>query len=338
MLSQLTRALRGNPELTTLLVCVVLSLLCLSLPDRARDVASAVLSRAVLGPIRNATAEVTSLVGVRDENEALRALALDLAQERAALVRYKHENEQLRELLRFLVTFPEEETTEMLPARVIGMPGGRVVERLEIDAGIEDSLEVDMPVVVPAGLVGRVARVLDSRSLVEPLASASSGVAVMTERGRVRGVLKPTFGAASRQVTWEIDYVQARSDVRRDDRVVTSGLGGLYPAGIYVGRVSDVSEGPLTMSVRVELAVELSSVDQVFVLTGRRADDDRMRVLKGRLLRELGIAPGDGIRDELGAEEALPGSLAHREIDQGEPSGVPVPDSARRGVDQTGPR
>lgn len=311
MLAQLARALRGNPELTTLIVCVGLSLICLSMPGGVKDFVSTVLSGAVMGPVRGATAEIASLAGVRAENEDLRRLALGLAGERAALVEYRHENERLRELLRFLVAFPEEEQTEMLPARVIGMPGGRVVERLEIDVGGENGVARNMPVVVPAGLVGKISRVFPSRSYVEPLASASSGVAVITERGRVRGVLKPTFGGGSRLVTWEIDYVQARSDVRRDDRVVTSGLGGVYPSGIFVGRVSDVAEGPLTMSVEVQLAVELSSVEQVFVLTGRKSRDGQMDQLRDRLLEELGTAADEeSLRDTTGPRAVLPDSAA----------------------------
>ena len=109
----------------------------------------------------------------------------------------------------------------------------------------------------------------------------------MTERGRVRGVVKPRFGGSSRRVSWEIDYVQARSDVREGDLVVTSGLGGIYPAGVTVGRVTSAVEGPLTMSIEVELAVDFSTVEQVFVLTGRPGSPTELDELRQRLLSEL---------------------------------------------------
>ena len=64
--------------------------------------------------------------------------------------------ERLRELMGFLVAFPEEELAQIIPARVIGMPGGRVVEGMKIDKGLTDSLAVDMPIVVPGGLVGKI--------------------------------------------------------------------------------------------------------------------------------------------------------------------------------------
>ncbi|MEA3409848.1 MAG: rod shape-determining protein MreC, partial [Candidatus Eisenbacteria bacterium] len=189
----------------------------------------------------------------------------------------------------FLVAFPEEKLAEMIPARVIGMPGGRVVEGMKIDKGKRDSLnlEAGMPIVVPGGLVGKISSVFGDHSLIEPLTSASSGVSVMTERGRVRGVVKPRFGAGSRRGGWEIDYVQARSDVKEDDLIVTSGLGGVYPPGITVGRVIGIVEGPLTMFIDVELAVDLSTVEQVFILTGRPGVQTELDALRERLLMEL---------------------------------------------------
>lgn len=287
MLAQLTRVLRGNRELSTLLICVALSIMCLVLPPGAQERISSVLSGAILGPVERLSAVFAEYRRVGEENAALRHIAIDLMTERSALVGYRHENERLRELVGFLVAFPEEELAEMIPARVIGMPGGRVVESMKIDKGNSYELAAGMPIVVPDGLVGKIASVFDDHSLVELLTSASSGVSVVTERGRVRGVVKPRFGAGSRRVSWEIDYVQARSDVREGDLVVTSGLGEVYPPGINVGRVSRTVEGPLTMSVEVELAVDFSTVEQVFVLTGRAGVPAELQGLRERLIAEL---------------------------------------------------
>jgi rod shape-determining protein MreC len=287
MLAQLTRVLRGNRELSTLLICVALSIMCLVLPPGAQQRISFVLSEALLGHVERLSSVFAEYRRVGEENAALRHIAIDLMTERSALVAYRHENQRLRELVGFLVAFPEEELAEMIPARVIGMPGGRVVESMKIDKGEDRRLRPGMPIVVPGGLVGKIASVFHDRSLVEPLTSASSGVSVITERGRVRGVVKPRFGAASRRVSWEIDYVQARSNVREGDLVVTSGLGEVYPPGINVGRVIRTVEGPLTMSIEVELAVDFSTVEQVFVLTGRAGVPAKLDGLRERLIAEL---------------------------------------------------
>lgn len=303
MLSQITRVLRGNRELSTFLVCAGLSFLCLFLPQGFKDALSSVLSGTLLGPAKQAVMGFSEMSRVRSENAELRALAVELARERADLVDYRYENDRLRELMSVLVTFPEEVNEEMLPARVVGMPGGRVIESMHIDKGRDDGVLPGMAVVVPEGLVGKISRVFPTRSHVEPLASASSGVSVVTERGRVRGIVKPRFGAASRRVTWAIEYVQARSDIAEGDLVVTSGLGGVYAAGITVGRVVSVKEQPLTMSIEVELAVDFATVEQVFVMTGR-ASPEEVNEIRERLLleieREAGLADVEAVPKEEG--------------------------------------
>lgn len=292
MVVQLGRLFRGNRDVSTLAVCIVFCLVCLTLPPRAKNAVSDVVSAGVLGPFRHLAMAAVELADVRTENARLRLLATELADERAGLIEYRHENERLRELLSFMVSFPEEEYLEMLPARVIGLPGGRTVESVEIDKGSRDGVMPGMPVVVPDGLVGKVSRVFHRRSLVEPLSSASSAVSAIVERSRVRGIVRPRYGPSSRLVSWRIDYVPARSDIVVDDLVVTSGLGGVYPPGLTLGRVTDVREGPLTTEIDVRLAVSLSEIEQVFVLTGR-TDEPRARdAADAALLLELGRQRG----------------------------------------------
>lgn len=293
MLPLLTRFLRGNRELSTLVVCVALSFVALVLPLGVKSAVSQALSGTVLGPFKRLTAAGAELLTVRDENQVLRTLAAELMDERARLLGYRHENERLRELLDFLVTFSEEETLVMTPSRVIGMPGGRVVEGIEIDKGALDGIDPGMPVVVASGLVGKVSRTYGDHSLVEPLSSASSAVSVAIERSRVRGIVKPRFGGPAQLVSWGMDYVPARSDIRIGDVVITSGLGGVYPPGLVVGTVSAVAEGPLTMSVSIEPAVRLSTLEQVFVVTGRQAGPRPRTEEEQRLLREM-----EALRDQ----------------------------------------
>jgi rod shape-determining protein MreC len=287
MLAQLLRLLRENRELSTFVVCAAASFVLLGLPPTAREGTAAVLSAAMLDPFKRMTTGVRELAGIREENEALRRLAAALAEERATLLEYRHENERLRELIGVFVSFSDEERFEMLPARVTGMPGGRIIERIELDKGRRDGVSTGMPVIVPEGLIGKVVGVRASESRVEPLASASAAVSVVIERSRVRGILRPRYGPISDFVSWGVDYVPARSDIRVGDLVITSGLGGVYPPGITVGTVIRVEENPLTMSVGVRLAVDYATVERVFVLTGTRRTPSGAADLEARLLDEL---------------------------------------------------
>ncbi len=270
MLAQIIQLLRERPELSTFVLCVLCSIVLLILPQAAKDGISTVVSAATLGPFKRLAVGLTELTQIRRDNAELSKLAAELAAERAVLVEYREESRRLRELQRWLVGFPEEERLKMLPARVVGMPGSRVIERIEIDRGISDGVGVGMAVVVPRGLVGKVVRTFPERSLVEPLGSASSAVSVLVERSRIRGVVRPRYVGVAELASWNMEYVPSRSDVLVGDRIVTSGLGGVYPQGITVGTVQSVEEGPLTMKVRLHLAVDPSTAEQVFVVLGSR--------------------------------------------------------------------
>ncbi len=287
MLSLLIRLFRGNRDFATLVICVVLSAIALSLPPAAKTVVSSIMSVPILRPVKRIAVAADGLTRIRSENARLRSLVMKLVEERANLVSLGHENDRLRELTSFIVGFAEEERFDLLPATVIGMPGGRIIEGIEIDAGAASGIEPGMPVIVPDGLVGKISRTLETRSLVEPLTSASSAVAVTIERSRVRGIIRPRYGGSAELLDWQMDYVPARSDICAGDRVITSGLGGVYPAGLIVGDVTAVDEGPLTMTIHVSIAVSLSTIEQVFVLRGLVAPSPERDAMMQMLLREL---------------------------------------------------
>ena len=117
--------------------------------------------------------------------------------------------------LGFLVAFAEEERFEMIPASVIGMPGGRVVEGIEIDRGSSTASRSDMPVVVP-GRAGRqdlqrVSRAIAGRAADERVLGGQR----VTSSGAASAASSARDSAPPRRcVSWEMDYVPARSDIR----------------------------------------------------------------------------------------------------------------------------
>ncbi len=286
MLALLARVFRENRELSTFVVCAVTSFVFMALTPSAKDVLSNALGTP-LRPFKELRATRVRIKDVEEEVALLRALAVRLTDDKRTLMEYKHENDRLRELMGFLVSFPEEEHLELVPARVVGLPGVRAIETIEIAAGTNDSISIDKAVVVPEGLVGKVVRVLKNLAYVEPVGTAASEVSVTIERSRVRGVVRARYGGPSGLLSRWIDYVPARSDVRLGDLVVTSGLGGVYPPGLAVGRVSSVTEDPVTMSVGIELAVDFSTIEQVFVVTRTHATAPGLSDDERRLLGEI---------------------------------------------------
>jgi rod shape-determining protein MreC len=120
-----------------------------------------------------------------------------------------------------------------------------------------------MSVVTSQGLVGRVVEVYPSAALVQILLDRNCPVSAMIHRSRVSGILAYEGGTAFRlkNVLW-------RMDVREGDIVVSSGLGGLYPKGLQLGWVSEVSSNPrdLFKEIVVEPSVDFNSLEEVFVL------------------------------------------------------------------------
>lgn len=120
----------------------------------------------------------------------------------------------------------------------------------------------NQPVVNADGLIGRVIFVSGSYAKVQLLTDRSAAVAAMLERTRRQGVIR---GVDERHLRLELVPLQA--DVRPGDRVLTSGLDGVYPRGVAVGTVTRVEPSEdLFHRISVQPAVDFGRVDQVYLL------------------------------------------------------------------------
>ena len=157
---------------------------------------------------------------------------------------------------------------ETLAALVVARDGLPFYRVLTIDRGLEDGVKEDAPVISPTGVVGRVIRVFPRAASVQLLLDAQSGVGVLIDRTRVMGVASgrsvPSEGGVP---DLEMRYVPALADVTVGDVVVTSGLDGIFPKGLAVGRVRAVGEGTgLFKDVRVEPSARFATLEEVLVL------------------------------------------------------------------------
>lgn len=120
------------------------------------------------------------------------------------------------------------------------------------------------PVTAEAGLVGRVILRDGAYAKVQLITDRASGIGAMVERTRRQGIVR---GAGSDGLT--LEYVPLQADVRLGDRVVSAGTDGLYPRGLPIGVVSEITQGDeLFHSVKLAPIVDFGVLDQVFVLLG----------------------------------------------------------------------
>ncbi len=122
--------------------------------------------------------------------------------------------------------------------------------------------EVDQPVLTSAGLVGRVILVAGPYVKVQLITDRAASVGAMVERTRRQALVQGTARGGL-----ELTYLPSNLEVRLGDRVVTSGVDGIFPRGIDVGTVAEIGSGHgLFHEIRLSPAVDFGAIDHVYLL------------------------------------------------------------------------
>ena len=207
-----------------------------------------------------------ALVGVRAEADELRERVRVLEEEVTRLAEVEVANQRLVRLLEF------RETTgvTLVAARVIGWDASARDQTITLDKGERHGIGLGAAVLVPEGVVGKVFRVSPRTSRVLLVADRHSGVDAIVQRSRVRGIVQ------GREDGCELKYVKRGADVELGDRVVTSGLDGIFPKGISIGEVTRVRrrERGLFQLITVEPGVDFGRLEEVLVATGGGGERD----------------------------------------------------------------
>lgn len=203
--------------------------------------------------ITNASASSDDLTALQEQNAELTAQV-------AQLEEYRQENERLTALLELEDVY----NVDGVGARVIAQSNNAYSDIITIDKGANDGIASGMPVMSAHGLIGQVDTVNQTSSTVRLLTDESSGVAVLLQSSRAEGVL-----SGSAEGLLYLDYIPKDVEVAVGDVVVTSGMGGVYPKGIVVGEVVDVSqeEGKSYQTIVVKSPASTENYEEVLVLT-----------------------------------------------------------------------
>ena len=199
------------------------------------------------------------LVETRQENLLLKRNISLLKSENSRYQELLLANQRLQNLLNF-----QENTEEpLLPARVIGRDSSGLFKSIIIGKGQSDGLKINMPVVNPEGVVGRVVSVSPNYAQVLLITDQNSAIDGLVQRSRGRGMLK---GRGSSECYF--DYVIKTCDIKAGDIIITSGLGRMFPKGLYLGIVGKINDFPnkLFKDVRVAPAVDFSKLEEVLII------------------------------------------------------------------------
>src|SRR5258708_1783444 len=191
------------------------------------------------------------------------------------------ENEQLRttnNLLKTLETevnrlnkalgFRERSPFRLIPARVIARDNASWWNTCSIDRGSEDGLAVDMAVVTQGGLVGEDATGAENISTVVLPSDESLPGFVSIEGTNEQGIISGTRASSNFAPDLRIRFLTKTAEIKPGMQVTTSGTGGVFPSGVIVGTVKQFTVKELEGVAFVQPAVDLSKVQDVFVISG----------------------------------------------------------------------
>lgn len=210
---------------------------------------------------------ISEIYRLREENRWLREERQFLSAQIAELESYAYENEELRRMLELKESVSWKDLlAESIGAEVIGRDTNWY-RSVIIDRGARHGLEMDMPVVSPEGLVGRIRSVFGRTSRVMLILDNQSKVSAFIERTREQGIVEGQLGNWCR-----MKYLSGEADVQEGDIVRSSGLGGIYPRNLLIGQVVKVEkeEYGLFQMAYIVPAVHFSNLEKVFVLSQER--------------------------------------------------------------------
>lgn len=199
------------------------------------------------------------LRGVRKENRELKE---EIQQLRLNEVRISEDAQQAHRL-QVLLGFKEQYLSKTVAAQVIGSGGSDRSRVVFIDKGDDAQLRTDMPVITADGIVGKVVRVFAHSAQVLLINDENSGAGAILEKSRLQGILKgtPVGGLI-------LDKVMSDEQIQPGDRVLTSGGDRIFPKGMPVGTVAQVSKGKDSfLNIRIKPAADLSKLEEVLVVT-----------------------------------------------------------------------
>jgi rod shape-determining protein MreC len=214
------------------------------------------------GLMQSAISFIPDYFDLRRENDALRRMNLALTDEVSRLREGRLENLRLRQLLKL------KESTEhqYIGANIVGKNLQLLRNTVTLDAGSDEGVTVNMPIVSENGLVGKVTSVTGGYSIGQLLLNKDLRVSAKIQRSRVDGI-----------ITWEggpyltLQNVARTDDVQPGDLIITSEYSAFFPSGIRIGIVNDVHPLPssLFQSVHVLPAVNFTELEEVFVMQFR---------------------------------------------------------------------
>ena len=206
---------------------------------------------------------VATMRSAQSENDKLKERVQQLEVQVQQNKRLADENKRLTELL----DLKEKKNYKVLTAQVIGRDTSAWFDTAIIDRGSLDGVELNMPIVVNGGLVGRVTAVSPLTAQIDLITRDKSALgAIVGEAGNTNslGVVR---GEGTKELL-KMDYVPGYVPIEKGEVIFTTGQGGVYPPGLRVGEITEVRTGSATVphQIYIKPTAKITAMQEVAVL------------------------------------------------------------------------
>jgi rod shape-determining protein MreC len=221
----------------------------------------------------------TELGKVRDELDQTRTKLRQLEGTADELSQIKAENAHLLALL----DMKPKVGYDCIPAIIISKDPDNWYRTILVNRGADDGVKLNMPVIAYNGdlkaVVGKVIDVRGSTCRIQPVISSSMRMGVMMQESHYPGL---SVGYSSNSVFCRVDYISRSAQIKEGDMVVTSGQGGVFPAGLLVGNVLKIlnSKSGSFQQILVKPVIDYDQVEQVYIIK-KEPDSAILELIKG---------------------------------------------------------
>ena len=218
----------------------------------------------VASTFKNLWNSYISLIDVNEENKLLRQQLLDIEEKM---------NQHIENSVQFLrlrnqLLFASKKITDKIFAEIIGESADNNHDISLINRGSNQLVQRNYIVLRKEGLVGRIQSVSPFQSSVQLITDHRSRVSSLIQRNRIRGLIYGTHKGL------EMRQINQHANIKIGDRVISSGLGGLYPKGLLIGWVKEIrrQKHELFKTAILDSAVDFNQIEEVFVIVPSKTD------------------------------------------------------------------
>ena len=222
--------------------------------------------QSVVSTIKNTWNSYINLIEVNEENKLLKQQLLNMEEK----LNQHIENSVQFFRLRSQLLFAQKKARKEIFSEIIGESADNNHQIRLINRGSNQLLQRNYIVIRKEGLVGRIQSVSPYQSSVQLIIDHRSRVPALIQRNRVRGLIYGTHDGI------EMRQINQHAKIKIGDRVISSGLGNLYPKGILIGWVSGIhhESHELFKTARLDSAVDFNQIEEVFAILPSKSDSN----------------------------------------------------------------